>query len=267
MILDKKGYKLFLEYYMGRLGNNLIQITNMIYIGIMTESNVLIKSHPFINFTQLNFTDKNNNNCELNITNRFYYKSECCDIYPNNDQRHEIFQKYIYNNLNITQELKPYDLSTIVIHIRSGDIFGNNPHKGYVQPPFSYYQYIIEKHNPEKIIIVTEQDKRNPCINKIKTTYNDICEIQSNSLTKDFEIMLSAKTFITANSTLSEMISLLSKNIEILYTHRKIGIYKDIIHHNLSFRNYIEGDWKKTPKQLILMLTHNVNDIYIEVSN
>lgn len=50
----------------------------------------------------------------------------------------------------------------LTIHLRSGDIFGPNPHPGYGQPPLAFYKKIVNSGNWERVELVTE-DSLNPC--------------------------------------------------------------------------------------------------------
>jgi len=273
----KKGYTFILSEYYGRFGNNLIQISNLIHLAKTTESLVILKPHNLININRFDFRNQKNKNCEETITSIFYYLSECLGILPNNNKRHEIFQEYIYDLL-VKKNLNPFDEKTLVIHLRSGDIFMHKPNISYLQPPFSYYKFIIDKFKPKKIILVTEKDMNNPCIKKIHQEYQDKCQIQSKSLIEDIHTMLSAQVFVTSNSSLSEMLSLLSKNLKILFTFNQQGIHDGIKHLDLTFKNYIEfkpyidgqrgdGNWKCSSEQLKLMITHTIDNIEIISSN
>ena len=273
----KNGYTFILSGYYGRLGNNLIQISNLIHLAKVTESLAIFKPHSLININKFDFRNKKNENCHETISNKFYYKSECLGILPNNNKKHEIFQEYIYDLL-VKKKLNPFDENTLVIHLRSGDIFMHKPNISYLQPPFSYYKFIINKFQPKKIILVTEKDMKNPCIKKIYQEYQGKCQIQSKSLIDDIYTMLSAQVFVTSNSSLSEMLSLLSKNLKILFTFNQQGIYSGLKYLDLGFKNYIEfkpyidgqrgdGNWKCSPEQLKLMITHSINDIEIVDSN
>ena len=50
----------------------------------------------------------------------------------------------------------------LTIHLRSGDVFGTNPHPGYGQPPLSFYRLIVDSRKWESVEVVAE-DSSNPC--------------------------------------------------------------------------------------------------------
>lgn len=266
-----KYYHFILKEYYGRFGNNIIQISNMIYLGIITKSKLTFKNHPLIKINNLDFAE-NNKNLEK-YTSKFFFDSQCLNISPNNDERRNIILKYIKPNLNIN--LRDNLENTLVIHIRSGCIF-KTPHQGYLQPPFSFYQFIIDNLKPKNILIITEKDRNNPCINKLLKTYK--CQIQSKTLLEDFQTLLSAKYLVSSNSTLCEMAILMSEKLEYLFTFEKIGIHNNINYFNFKFDNYIDylpkqdgqkrlGNWKNTNEQLKLMNTHSKDNVILENTN
>lgn len=56
--------------------------------------------------------------------------------------------------------------NSLTIHLRSGDIFREEPHLAYGQPPLSFYAAVIEAHDWKSILIVSE-DTSNPCLEGI----------------------------------------------------------------------------------------------------
>lgn len=49
----------------------------------------------------------------------------------------------------------------LTIHLRSGDIFGPQPHPNYGQPPWAFYSRVLKAQNWTEVILVSE-DKGNP---------------------------------------------------------------------------------------------------------
>ena len=43
------------------------------------------------------------------------------------------------------KELEPISKNTLVVHMRSGDIFSNCPHPKYIPPPLSFYKNILNE--------------------------------------------------------------------------------------------------------------------------
>ena len=201
----------------GRLGNNILQI-----IKCITE-NLYIYNHKYIDLTLL----KNKNS---NILKNFPDILEFPEFPNNNEIIEDIFWT-IKTKVNkeqiidiIDKFIKPYidyELfdnkginfeKDLIIHVRSGDIFGidfplNN---NYKQPPYSFYKKIIEETNFKNIYILSEKYNINPVIPKLLENYNNV-QFLSNDLETDFKIMLYSQYFVNSNSTLSFIVNSISK--------------------------------------------------------
>jgi hypothetical protein len=113
---------------------------------------------------------------------------------------------------------------TLVIHMRSGDVFGEDLtklhegyiHEGYIQPPFSFYLEIINKFGFKDIVIVTQNDFQNPCINEMKRLLPDI-RIQASDLLDDISTIMSARNLVTAHSTFSLCLGLASDKLKRMF--------------------------------------------------
>jgi len=120
---------------------------------------------------------------------------------------------------------------TLIVHLRSGDVFRPlNPNPNYGQPPLTYYEQIFSYKNWSHIHFITSPHKpqlmnpiftyfnkyHNPYINStwssslkhhseastiIRTSFQ-----VTNNLTFDLNTMLCAKYFVTSRSTLSQLI-------------------------------------------------------------
>lgn len=101
------------------------------------------------------------------------------------------FQQYISNIFNIKKNDKLDDSSIVYIHFRGGDIFSNNPHKAYVQPPLSYYKNIVKNYKNVKLIC---EDKSNPCVNELLKQENT--EYISNTLENDLSVLSNVSNLI-----------------------------------------------------------------------
>ncbi|MDA8777381.1 hypothetical protein N9M74_01910 [Pontimonas sp.] len=54
-------------------------------------------------------------------------------------------------------------LGVLTVHVRSGDLFGANPHRGYGQPPLSFYTKVLAYKSWTEVVVVAE-DCHNPCV-------------------------------------------------------------------------------------------------------
>jgi hypothetical protein len=129
---------------------------------------ILIPVHPYFNTLVINLSNISNTPSSFSSFNiKEYYNSD------NDRQNH---QNYFYRNkirefifkdkednedraVEILRNIFSYPPPllplcsiperSLLIHIRSGDIFNKNPHPMYIPPPLSYYLKIIETGNYE----------------------------------------------------------------------------------------------------------------------
>jgi hypothetical protein len=234
--------QVILQEWYGRLGNNLTQLINVIdycernkyvfvqkdtvfthaekgpiYDGLTDFTRPTKDLHAFIKNFIVNFTEKEitfdnvNEVCVNKIVGMFYD----ADIPVPNNRKSEILRKYILPNFKYNN--KPLEDTTLVIHIRSGDIMKEGCHGFYVQPPFSFYKKVIDENNFKKIIIVTEPDKKNPAIELLLNSYSNV-SIESTILYDDVSIILSAQNLIcNSQGTFGHMLALLSPNLKNIY--------------------------------------------------
>ena len=108
--------------------------------------------------------------------------------------------------------------SSVVIHIRSGDVFRRDGkvHPGYGQPPLGYYTSIIEREGYEDIRLVFE-DRENPVIDALESFLQRRgirYSLPGSCLADDIALLLSARNVIAGFGTFVPAILALSTNIE-----------------------------------------------------
>jgi hypothetical protein len=116
--------------------------------------------------------------------------------------------------------------SCLVIHIRSGDIFAHNFHCFYIQPPLAYYTHILDTH-PEytNVLLVTESDQRNPVITALRDRYPERVTIQSSSVEKDVQLILSAKHLVVGTGTFGAYLALSSMGLRRLFCFERHNVW------------------------------------------
>jgi len=265
-MLYEKGYNLKISKFT-QLGNSLVQLCNAINVGIQTKSLVVMPeigtcSEAFDLLKDVpNFDFRKGNSCNDTLESKFFFTNESFNYRLINKERREILQGFILPNLNLIDSDFVRD-DTLVIHIRSGDIFGGWTHENYVQPPLSYYQKIIEEGDYSDVLVITQADKSNPCIEGL-LSWNSNINIQCGSLREDVSAILGARNLVIGFGTFGWMLSLLSERIYKLYCPR---VTTDLFpsHFEIppftikryNFNNYIEiGEWKNTKEQRKLMLS------------
>jgi hypothetical protein len=244
--------KITIDNWYGRLGNNIQQISNAIFYCKENKLNFYGSTHPQILKFNLNF------GYDKNISNRFFFyntkfKDFDCDVNKLNSERRSICLKYIKPNLNFFIK-EAYDDDIVVIHIRSGDIFSNNPHTSYVPNPLCFYEEIINQYD---IAIVVAEDYNNPIIFELQK--NPKVLIQSTNIENDFATLLRAKNLVSSGvGTFAVAAALCSTNIKnffcsniFLDEHLNPTMLRSDINVIIKeIPNYIKiGEWKNTEKQ------------------
>ena len=148
-------YMIIFNNWYGRLGNNIIQLKNVIQIAFYFKYKIYFRcSHKFFDIRIIEkYFSNNENNKPITDVYNFFDRSKMKNIPP------EVFKK---NNKEAIDLLKhafiikdkyvnKLDQNDIVIHIRSGDLFNNGPHPSYVPPPLSYYTNILNNIKYNKI--------------------------------------------------------------------------------------------------------------------
>jgi hypothetical protein len=284
------GYKLIITKWSGRLGNNLIQLCRALFIAKKTQSVLYYPNHRFIENVVFDFRKRNislrQQKCDKTITGTFFGQDILHNLkkkYTDKEQV-KISQKYIYPLLNILPKNKwtiasPKNQfnSTLVIHIRGGDAMRVNAHKLYAQPPLAVYKKIILNSEIKftNVLIVTEKDRRNPCIKGIKSFCKSInlkCYVQSSNLQTDVSTMIRARYFVTAQSSLSHTLLRCNKHCKIAYIPFIRICETEIFPKTVSKLPYKQRyyglpeytcakEWAYSPKQLRLMLSYPMRKI------
>lgn len=161
----------------------------------------------------------------------------------------------------------PERAKELVVHIRSGDIFMDDPHPGYVQPPLSFYTSIVEELQNrgmiDRVCIVTE-DRLNPCIDALES-YLLMKSIPHHlrigeNLRDDVTYLRGARHLVFGFGTFGLGICLLSGPIDTLHTFDMGGfdglpnIRELTVITPKAYAYIAKGDWKRSPEQLRLML-------------
>lgn len=210
-----------------RLGNNIIQLYKLIRYAIYHKHNMKFncKKHPYFNVSVIEEYFNKYNHPEILINDGWIVKNKNGvipdDIVKKNFLKHaskEEFEKINKEAIDVLKQsftikqdtIDILEDTTIVVHVRSGDVFDKQPHMMYVPPPLSYYVNILNASHYTKIIIVCE-DSVNPIVNKLLELYKN-ATFKKQSLTEDIKIILGAKTIINSVGSFIPFLLLLSEN-------------------------------------------------------
>lgn len=253
---------LIIDHWTGRTGNNILQIVRALHYATLNHHNVIsFNEHPLLIHNRIVLTSNEKTEQTKPVVDTFFNIKKYNIEDPEPHLMKKYFQKYIKPIFKIKQDESNIinDDKIIYIHFRGGDIFSNNPHKAYVQPPLSYYKNIIN--NYDNTILVCE-DKKNPCINEIlkqeKTQYI------SNTLEKDLSILSNASNLVIGFGTFGFLLYLMNPKLKDLYVPDffvnelpKGSWGNDIELHIIELPHYIKvGEWKNNTEQRKLMLEY-----------
>lgn len=195
----------------GRFGNNIQQICNCILYATLQNESFSTPDHEWvypIRSTQ----------CFGSMTSNrfFFYNTQHKDFNIDVDYLYanigKIAKQYVVPALKFSVH-EPFDEDTLVIHIRSGDIFAHehNPPHDYAPNPLCYYLSLIVRYN--RVIVVTEPDNYNPIVDVLRSCEN--VTIQSTSVAEDFATLLRAKNLATSGTgTFAVAAALCSSNLK-----------------------------------------------------
>ena len=198
-----------------------------------------------------------------NIENDFPLKTSEIKYYKANIHyyaKNILFKKLkFYKNIDI-------DKDTLVIHVRSGDIFYKDWHSLYVQNPISFYLKIAKDY--ENIIVVTNEIKNNFILKELEKHIN--FNVYSGTLIDDINILMNATNLATSGvSAFPVACALLSQKLEkFIYSNIYLDehLNPEMIDKNIvkkikyNITNYIEiGEFTKSKSNLNKILSTDKN--------
>ena len=225
-----------IQNWYGRSGNNIIQVINCLQYAfnirnckhIEFPNNILFNNTKIVNSIK---TYCSCNNIFIDKWNFFYAKYMNFKIQPY--EMRNLAQKYIvpilsfnirhntYNDDDNNNNNNNNDDNELYIHIRGGDSVKlllnskDNIPKYCVQPPLIFYNTIIDKLKPKQINII-HQDNINPCLDSIKSRYNNT-KLQSDTVVNDLKTLCEATNVISSFTTFILIVYFISPNLKNLY--------------------------------------------------
>jgi hypothetical protein len=265
MYLKIKGWK-------GRLGNNIHQLTNaLIYAKYLNMNFILdIKGKYFEKKTiiffpnnkeKIFFFDENGDFTGTKVKiNKINYEIKYKQINYYESIRKELLNMFYIKRKDIIN----YSDKTLIIYIRSGDLFPQTQkkvHPKYISAPYYYYEFILEKYkNDYKNYILVAEDNNNPVIKKILKNYSNIIW-NKNNLETDLKIVLGASHIVSCVGTFIKSLSWLNPNMKKVYLPSFVGkryYYPKLKFEKIELPGFKEklGNWKNTDKQKDLLLNY-----------
>ena len=253
-----------LSHWYGRLGNNIQQCA----IGTMVAQEVggTFKQeldHDIIEKYETTFGSSS----EEQVSKFFYWEGPYREVTLSSGfitrSISQVCKEFVFPHLRVPRVSIPDD--TIVIHIRSGDVFDkgvSNPNQ-YVPNPLDFYRQLLDGFR--KAIIVTEPDEYNPVVQELKRY--DKVTVQSLTVQEDFATLMGARNVASSGvGTFAVAAALCSQRIERFYCsnvsisehlnwHMLVG--KEVEVHCMHLDNYIKpGEWRNTDEQRQFILDY-----------
>ena len=263
----------------GRLGNNIIQLKNIIGIALYYNYNIILPYHKYFNkkYIIINKSISILNNKIQDSTD--FFTLNTIKIHNKDIDYHNIFNKETKKKIKkIITPLFKYDSSELselpenilLIHIRGGDIFSNNPNPNYIVPPLSYYINIIEKNkNRYRYIYLLSEDDKNPCIEALINLYSNI-RYKKRSFELDIKLILRAKNIIISYGTFVPSLLNLSDYIENVYYPSYLVfnkfLIKDVKFHKVNLDDYRKkiNKWVNNTNQNDIIINYGINKKQIQ---
>ena len=255
-----------LSHWYGRLGNNIQQCA----IGTMVAQEIggTFKQqldHDIIEKYETTFGSSS----EEQVSKFFYWEGPYREVTLSSGfitrSISEVCKEFVFPHLRVPRVSVPDD--TIVIHIRSGDIFDKgvaNPDQ-YVPAPYDYYMQLLDQF--ETAIVVTEPDQHNPIVRELG--WSPKVTLQSKSVAEDFGTLLSAKNIASSGvGTFAVAAALCSRKIEKFFCTNlhitehlnwKMLLGGDIEVNMLDLSDYIKpGEWENTDEQRQFLFSYKI---------
>ena len=163
--------------------------------------------------------------------------------------------------------------NALTIHLRSGDVFSENPHSAYGQPPWAFYLRILKSRKWEEVVLVSE-DTKNPNWTAIR----DWCKLNSMTIRlaggefqQALKALLQARNLVLSRGTFASSAALLAPGKKRLYffgtnpdslicasSHEVFRVSDQSGEYTASV---LSKNWKNTEAQLNLMKTFPLSKV------
>jgi hypothetical protein len=167
----------------------------------------------------------------------------------------------------------PIENLTLTIHVRGGDVFSDKPEELYGQPPWAFYQRILESKKWNLVILVTEDDE-NPVVLRIA----EWCVLRGtqfkrtgDSFTSAIEAISQGTHLVGGAGTFLGAIVYLAGGRRVLYQfeadssplicHKQVSVQIVRDEAGEYVESIMRGNWKNTPVQRDLMVSYPLSKL------
>lgn len=252
----------------GRLGNNILQLSNTIYLSeVMNISTIYIAKgfcmikKPFITSKGIKVIPVKKIPKGTLVMHREVFGLKL-DRYIPERRMYEFSDKILKNIPHV--HLSNNDL---IIHIRGSDIFNKIPNPYYGQPPLCFYESIINRWKFRKIYILS-QDKKNPVIMPLIKKYH--ANFVKTNLKKTIGYILNSKNLVLSFGTfVPSLLKLVPDDYERrIFRYGNSFVYQTDIWNKFYFtnisnfyrKNILSNNWNNTKEQREIMIDEKCGD-------
>lgn len=258
------------SHWYGRLGNNIQQCAVGTMVAYALKASFESIDHAIITPHQTTFGQGS-----AEFTSKwFYWEGPYKEV--------NLPAQFIYENMAHTcktfiaphlavPQVDPLGDDTIVIHIRSGDVFdqGTTNPSQYTPNPFDFYNKLLAKF--DKALVVTEPDSHNPIIDELRK--NPKVTVQSKSVEEDFATLMAAKNLANSGvGTFCMAAALCSSNLKNFYAtdlhltehlnYLMLEYADDVRLHVTNLKEYLKpGEWTNNEEQRKLIMEYTIEDL------
>lgn len=182
-------------------------------------------------------------------------------------------EKEIFGESLKTTRLKEKHL---VIHLRSGDVFGVNPHPNYGQPPLAFYKRVLAHDHWDKVTVVAE-DTSNPVCNELLSLLDNLgipTLLSGETLESALSEIRNSRYLVSSAGTFCPAICWLSPTPRVIFhfgpaapTSFPLRSATFVLFEDQSgdySSAIMEGNWKNSAEQQKLMLTYPESAITVK---
>lgn len=201
----------------------------------------------------------------------FYYGHTLAPACPDRPSRRQLLQA-IRPALTFAIDQPALPEDHIVMHVRSGDLFGPDPHPSYFQPPLALYLRSLQQRAWAQAHLVFE-DYGNPVVPALISWCAQHAlplTLHSWGLARDLALLLRAHTLVVGRGTFMPGVVALSRHAQEVHSywpfdeegswgldHIRNCVYRD---RNQAYLKTVRP-WRDTPQQRELMLSFPVDQL------
>ena len=267
---------------LGRFGNSIIQLANAVRLAVHVQTpNIIFFPSAVVRLRNLGAPSRVGLRQHTVVPQANFaapsalWRSDFIEGWPNSPLLEQAvvdtFRADIFPSLNVPPVTEGQAATVLTIHLRSGDVYGENPHPGYGQPPLSFYEAVIRHDSWSEIRLVSE-DQESPLWEALLTACREreiplrvlgrtldeaLTEVASSS-----NLVASRGTFVPALLFLfpkKRRVFYFGQDFELLNSGAEVELVQcEDIGEQFTQSN-LARNWKNSARQRDLMLTYPAN--------